>query len=174
MASFWSPTSASFGWIDASFVYMFVLLMRSLLTRDRCIGTRTHHVLIYACRWSPDGGTLAVGSEDAFVYLYNCGDYIAKAKCAGHKGPVRARTDTFCGYSPAPFLFLQAFNRKAPHPVSGMHPAVGNNSDGGVPGVFHVDSRRGICLLAETKSRRGGGNRPTAFSSVTLSSKLIC
>ncbi|CAN0509153.1 unnamed protein product, partial [Scytosiphon promiscuus] len=43
-----------------------------------------------ACRWSPDGGTLAVGSEDAFVYLYNCGDYIAKAKCAGHKGPVRA------------------------------------------------------------------------------------
>lgn len=40
-------------------------------------------------RWSPDGGTLAVASEDSFVYLYNCGDYIAKAKCAGHNGPVR-------------------------------------------------------------------------------------
>lgn len=40
-------------------------------------------------RWSPDGGTLAVASEDSFVYLYNCGDYIAKAKCGGHSGPVR-------------------------------------------------------------------------------------
>ncbi|CAN0063286.1 unnamed protein product [Pylaiella littoralis] len=39
-------------------------------------------------RWSPDGGTLAVASEDSFVYLYNCGDYIAKAKCGGHNGPV--------------------------------------------------------------------------------------
>eukprot|EP00752_Nemacystus_decipiens_P004400 g4020.t2 len=43
---------------------------------------------VSAIRWSPDGGTLAVASEDSFVYLYNCGDYIAKAKCAGHNGPV--------------------------------------------------------------------------------------
>lgn len=44
-------------------------------------------------RWSPDGGTLAVASEDSFVYLYNCGDYIAKAKCGGHNGPVRTRAN---------------------------------------------------------------------------------
>lgn len=48
---------------------------------------------IYTTRWSPDGGTLAVASEDSFVYLYNCGDYIAKAKCAGHNGPVRDKQD---------------------------------------------------------------------------------
>lgn len=30
-----------------------------------------------------------MASEDSFVYLYNCGDYIAKAKCGGFSGPVR-------------------------------------------------------------------------------------
>ncbi|CAM9100029.1 unnamed protein product [Discosporangium mesarthrocarpum] len=43
---------------------------------------------INAIRWSPDGGTLAVASEDTFVYLYNSGDYVAKAKCVGLKGEV--------------------------------------------------------------------------------------
>lgn len=63
--------------------------------------------LLPACRWSPDGGTLAVGSEDAFVYLYNCGDYIAKAKCAGHKGPVRALTDYLGGYAGSVFASVK-------------------------------------------------------------------
>ncbi|CAM9857262.1 unnamed protein product, partial [Chrysoparadoxa australica] len=46
---------------------------------------------INAIRWSPDGGTLAVASDDGSVYLYNSGkfftrDFIAKAKCSGFKG----------------------------------------------------------------------------------------
>lgn len=64
-----------------------------------------------ASRWSPDGGTLAVGSEDSFVYLYNCGDYIAKAKCAGHKGPVRvlAYKFYFGDYCTCRFCFCKLY-----------------------------------------------------------------
>ncbi|CAM9222867.1 unnamed protein product [Choristocarpus tenellus] len=49
---------------------------------------RDSKVPINVIRWSPDGGTLAVASQDSFVYLYNSGDYVAKAKCGGHKGEV--------------------------------------------------------------------------------------
>lgn len=61
--------------------------MRSSIYAAVCLRFLMH------TRWSPDGGTLAVASEDSFVYLYNCGDYIAKAKCGGHNGPVRTLMD---------------------------------------------------------------------------------
>lgn len=63
------------------------------MLRVFCIFHGDETFLLYI-RWSPDGGTLAVASEDSFVYLYNCGDYIAKAKCGGHNGPVRAVANT--------------------------------------------------------------------------------
>ncbi|CAM9397168.1 unnamed protein product, partial [Phaeothamnion confervicola] len=43
---------------------------------------------IAAVAWSSDGATLAVASRDGCVYLYNGGDYVAKAKCGGFLGGV--------------------------------------------------------------------------------------
>ncbi|KAH8097209.1 hypothetical protein JL720_91 [Aureococcus anophagefferens] len=43
---------------------------------------------ITAVAFSPDGLTLALGSEDRALYLYNVGDFAATTKCRGHKGRV--------------------------------------------------------------------------------------
>ena len=39
-------------------------------------------------KFSPDGLTLAVGSNDNAIYLYNVDDFASKGKCKGHKGPL--------------------------------------------------------------------------------------
>ena len=44
--------------------------------------------LISTLAFSPDGGTLAVGSHDRSIYLYNAGDWASTGKCRGHKGRV--------------------------------------------------------------------------------------
>ncbi|CAM9122646.1 unnamed protein product [Ascophyllum nodosum] len=67
---------------------------------------RDSNMPISAVRWSPDGQTLAVASEDSFVYLYNGGNFIPKAKCVGHKGPV-AHVDFSCDGQ-----FLQCDSKK--------------------------------------------------------------
>lgn len=37
---------------------------------------------------SPNGETVALSSLDGAIYVYNCNDYAAKAKCRGHSGKV--------------------------------------------------------------------------------------
>jgi len=46
--------------------------------------TRDSKAWISSIAFSPDGATLAVGSSDNDVYLYNTDDLTAKAKCRGH------------------------------------------------------------------------------------------
>ena len=46
--------------------------------------TRDSKAWIQSIAFSPDGSTLAVGSSDHDVYLYNTDDLAAKAKCRGH------------------------------------------------------------------------------------------
>jgi len=40
------------------------------------------------CKFSQDGTSLAFGSLDRCIYVYNVGDFASKAKCRGHKGSV--------------------------------------------------------------------------------------
>jgi microtubule-associated protein-like 6 len=50
--------------------------------------TRDSKEWISVVRFSPDGKTIAVGSTDKGIYLYNAEDFASKGKCKGHKGPI--------------------------------------------------------------------------------------
>ena len=60
----------------------FVIMDESDLTVKH--ETRDSKAWIQSIGFSPDGATLAVGSSDHDVYLYNTDDLTAKAKCRGH------------------------------------------------------------------------------------------
>jgi microtubule-associated protein-like 6 len=64
----------------------FVILSRRDLTVMH--EGRDSKQLISCISFSPDGGTLAVGSYDRSVYLYNTTDWASIGKCRGHKGRV--------------------------------------------------------------------------------------
>jgi WD40 repeat protein len=44
---------------------------------------------IAAVQVSPDGETIAIGSKDHYIYLYNMDDFASKGKCKGHPGGLR-------------------------------------------------------------------------------------
>jgi WD40 repeat protein/Ca2+-binding EF-hand superfamily protein len=50
--------------------------------------TRDSKEWISVVKYSPDGKTIAVGSTDRGIYLYNADDFASKGKCKGHKGPI--------------------------------------------------------------------------------------
>jgi microtubule-associated protein-like 6 len=50
--------------------------------------TRDSKEWISVVRFSPDGKSIAVGSTDKGIYLYNAEDFASKGKCKGHKGAI--------------------------------------------------------------------------------------
>ena len=64
----------------------FVVLSRKDLTVIH--EGRDSKQMIACVAFSPDGATLAVGSFDRSIYLYNSADWASTGKCRGHKGRV--------------------------------------------------------------------------------------
>ena len=64
----------------------FVILTKKDLTIVH--EARDSKQVISVIAFSPDGSTLAVGSNDRSIYLYNAGDWASTAKCRGHKGRI--------------------------------------------------------------------------------------
>ncbi|CAK9107654.1 Echinoderm microtubule-associated protein-like 6 (EMAP-6) (Echinoderm microtubule-associated protein-like 5-like) [Durusdinium trenchii] len=58
---------------------------------DLCIihEARDSKKWIAEVKFSSDGSTLAIGSNDSAIYLYNVEDFASKGKCKGHHGGVR-------------------------------------------------------------------------------------